>query len=47
LDELINGSEKFEPKLTVLKENVQHHSEEEEVGKMFPKVHDIVDLDTL
>lgn len=47
MDELVNGSEKFEPKLTVLKENVTHHAEEEEEGKMFPKVRDIVDLDTL
>lgn len=47
MDELVNDSEKFEPKLTVLKENVQHHAEEEEEGKMFPKVRDIVDSDTL
>ena len=41
MDELVNDSEKFEPKLTVLKENVQHYAEEEEEGKMFPKVRDI------
>ena len=47
MNELVNDSEKFEPKLKVLKENVQHHAEEEEEGKMFPKVRDIVDSDTL
>ena len=35
---LSRDSEKFEPKLKVLKENVEHHAEEEEEGKMFPKV---------
>jgi iron-sulfur cluster repair protein YtfE (RIC family) len=38
MDNLSNESEKFEPKLKVLKENVEHHAEEEEEGKMFPKV---------
>ena len=37
--DLVNDSEKFEPKLTVPKENVEHHAEDEEKGKMFPKVH--------
>jgi hemerythrin superfamily protein len=43
MDDLVNGSEKFEPKLQVLMENVEHHAEEEEEGKMFPKVREIVD----
>jgi len=38
MDDLISDSEKFEPKLKVLQENVEHHAEEEEEGKMFPKV---------
>ena len=31
-------SEKFAAKLKVLSDNVEHHAEEEEEGKMFPKV---------
>jgi hemerythrin superfamily protein len=38
MDSLSKDSEKFAPKLKVLKENVEHHAEEEEEGKMFPKV---------
>jgi hemerythrin superfamily protein len=38
MDSLSKDDEKFEPKLKVLKENVEHHAEEEEEGKMFPKV---------
>ena len=38
MDSLSEDSEKFEPKLKVLRENVEHHAEEEEEGKMFPKV---------
>lgn len=37
IDELVSDSEKFEPKLKVLVENVEHHAEEEEEG-MFPQV---------
>jgi hemerythrin superfamily protein len=37
IDHLSEGSERFEPKLMVLIENVNHHIEEEE-GEMFPKV---------
>jgi hemerythrin superfamily protein len=37
IDHLSEGSERFEPKLLVLIENVNHHIEEEE-GEMFPKV---------
>lgn len=32
------GAEEFEPKVKVLKENVQHHAEEEEEGKLFPEI---------
>jgi hemerythrin superfamily protein len=38
MDSLSKDDEKFEPKLKVLKENVEHHAEEEEEAKMFPKV---------
>jgi hemerythrin superfamily protein len=41
IDNLKADSEKFEPKLKVLMENVEHHAEEEEEGKMFPKVEQI------
>lgn len=37
ISNLTDGSEKFEPKLTVLIEDVEHHVQEEE-GEMFPKV---------
>ena len=44
---LKSDSEKFEPKLSVLKENVEHHAEEEEEGKMFPKVRELFDQQEL
>jgi hemerythrin superfamily protein len=50
IDNLKSDSEKFEPKLKVLMENVEHHAEEEEEGKMFPKVRKILgqhDLEAL
>jgi hemerythrin superfamily protein len=47
IDNLKSDSEKFEPKLKVLMENVEHHAEEEEEGKMFPKVREIVDRTSL
>ena len=47
MDNLKSDSEKFEPKLKVLMENVEHHAEEEEEGKMFPKIREIVDQDAL
>jgi hemerythrin superfamily protein len=50
IDNLKAGSEKFEPKLKVLMENVEHHAEEEEEGKMFPKIREIMskqDLEAL
>jgi len=37
------GSDKFKAKLKVLNDNVEHHAEEEEEGKMFPKVRDVFD----
>lgn len=40
---LSTSSEKFKPKMKVLKDNVEHHAEEEEEGKMFPKVRKIID----
>src|SRR5918994_6751042 len=43
MDNLSNESEKFEPKLKVLKENVEHHAEEEEEGNMFPKIRELLD----
>jgi hemerythrin superfamily protein len=43
MENLASDSEKFEPKLKVLRENVEHHAEEEEEGKMFPKVRGILD----
>jgi len=42
MDSLASDSEKFEPKLQVLMENVEHHAEEEEEGKMFPKLRKIM-----
>ena len=41
------GRSKFQEKLTSLIESVEHHAEEEEEGKMFPKVERIVDRSTL
>lgn len=43
---LSETSEKFEPKLKVLMEDITHHVQEEE-GKMFPKVEKIFDTATL
>jgi len=50
IDNLKSDSEKFDPKLKVLMENVEHHAEEEEEGKMFPKVRQLFskqDLESL
>lgn len=47
MDGLVSDSEKFAPKLKVLQENVEHHAEEEEEGKMFPKVRELFDKATL
>lgn len=46
LDALADDSEKFEPKLTVLIEDVEHHVKEEE-NEMFPLVEDQFDADVL
>jgi hemerythrin HHE cation binding domain-containing protein len=43
MDALVSDSEKFEPKLKVLQESVEHHAEEEEEGKMFPKARQLFD----
>ena len=43
MDGLATDSDKFEPKLKVLMENVEHHAEEEEEGKMFPQLRDLMD----
>jgi hemerythrin superfamily protein len=47
IDNLKSDSEKFEPKLSVLMENVEHHAEEEEEGKMFPKIRQICSKEDL
>ncbi|HEX9443178.1 MAG TPA: hemerythrin domain-containing protein [Candidatus Binatia bacterium] len=46
MESLASDSEKFEPKLKVLQENVEHHAEEEEEGKMFPKLERLMDAAT-
>lgn len=46
LSALVEKSEKFEPKLKVLMEDVSHHVMEEE-GQMFPKIKEIFDEATL
>ena len=42
ISNLTDGSEKFDAKLKVMKENVEHHVEEEET-EMFPKVEQFFD----
>ena len=44
---MASDSEKFEPKLKVLQENVEHHAEEEEEGKMFPKLRNLMNKQQL
>ncbi len=46
IESLADDSEKFEPKLKVLMEDVEHHVEEEE-KEMFPLVKDQFDSDVL
>lgn len=41
------ASEEFAAKLKVLQENVEHHAEEEEEGKMFPKIRELCSSDEL
>jgi iron-sulfur cluster repair protein YtfE (RIC family) len=43
---LVNDSEKFDPKLKVLIEDVEHHVQEEE-GQMFPKIRELFDATVL
>ena len=47
MDNLSSGNEKFAAKLKVLMENVEHHAEEEEEGKMFPKVRKLMSREDL
>jgi hypothetical protein len=47
LAKLSPNSERFKPKLKVLKDNVKHHAVEEEEGKMFPKIRKIIDKSEL
>jgi len=42
MSKLSPSSEKFKPKLKVLKDDVEHHAEEEEEAKLFPKVRELV-----
>ena len=44
---LKSDSEKFDPKLQVLIEDVEHHAEEEEEWKMFPKIWEICSQEEL
>src|SRR5215213_1374347 len=46
LSSLTEDSEKFEPKLKVLMEDIMHHVQEEE-GEMFPKIEELFDEATL
>ena len=46
LSALTDDSEKFEPKLKVLMEDIEHHVMEEE-GEMFPKIEELFDEATL
>lgn len=44
------GTDKFRAKLKVLSDDVEHHAEEEEEGKLFPKVRKLIgqeDLESL
>jgi hemerythrin superfamily protein len=43
LSKLSAGSEKFKPKLKVLKDDVEHHAVEEEEGKVFPRIRELID----
>ena len=42
MSRLSPSSERFKPKFKVLKDDVEHHAEEEE-GKMFPKIRRLID----
>ena len=43
----LSDSEDFEDKLEELIDNVEHHAEDEEEGKMFPKVRELVSANEL
>ena len=45
--ESLSDEEEFEAQLDELKDNVEHHAEEEEEGKMFPKVRELVSANEL
>lgn len=47
MDNLTADSEKFEPKLKVLIENIEHHAVEEEEEKMFPKIRKFMNAESL
>ena len=42
MSRLSAGSEKFNPKFKVLKDDAEHHAVEEEEGKMFPKIRKLI-----
>jgi iron-sulfur cluster repair protein YtfE (RIC family) len=46
ISSLAEGSSKFEPKLKVLKEDIEHHVEEEE-NEMFPQMRKLIDAQEL
>lgn len=43
MEGLVSDREKFEPKLKLLRETVDHHAVEEEEGKMFPLARELMD----
>ena len=45
--ESLSDEEEFEVQFDELKDNVEHHAEEEEEGKMFPKVRELVSANEL
>jgi len=47
LGKLSASSERFKPKFKVLMDDVRHHAEEEEEGKMFPKIRELIKGDEL
>ena len=47
LGKLSASSERFKPKFKVLMDDVKHHAEEEEEGKMFPKIRELIKRDEL
>jgi hemerythrin superfamily protein len=47
LGKLSASSERFKPKFKVLMDDVKHHAEEEEEGKMFPKIRKLIKEDEL